>query len=361
VNFHARFTPDGPEPNDAQTFLEFWMQADDRTYKLREKELKTRTLGLKKLQTVVRRSRPIIRAALRDEISADVAARKIKQLVPDRDLAGKLFDHWQNAAAATSETVTRQKDKLARDEADLRRCERLQKANKSINRGLRVLAEGALAGDTDACRDLAGLAVDATRFLYFAERLHPEVVEREARARTVWPVLDSGEAGWEKDAARRVSKLDLGANLQFFRVRFRRARGTDANLPARLWAKAAVRVAEETRWRGLAAAQLVRDFGSAEAIDDFCLEAGWEIGKSPRWKRVVVALDAFSQISLPQWTPAIRQMIREEMPDFHTRPEWANQRRTAARNGRDSVGEIQNAILDDIVSALTRVAPEKRC
>jgi hypothetical protein len=49
------------------------------------------------------------------------------------------------------------------------------------------------------------------------------------------------------------------------------------------------------------------------------------------------------------------------MPDFHTQPEWANQRRTAVANERDSVGEIQNAILDDIVSALARLAPGKPC
>ncbi len=30
-------------------------------------------------------------------------------------------------------------------------------------------------------------------------------------------------------------------------------------------------------------------------------------------------------------------------------------------NGRGSVGEVQNAILDDIVSALARLAPESAC
>ncbi len=53
-------------------------------------------------------------------------------------------------------------------------------------------------------------------------------------------------------------------------------------------------------------------------------------------------------------------MIREQKPDFHTSPEWENQRNTARHRGRDTRGEIQNAILDDIVSALRRIAPSAK-
>ena len=50
-------------------------------------------------------------------------------------------------------------------------------------------------------------------------------------------------------------------------------------------------------------------------------------------------------------------LIREQVPDFHKAPVWESQRNTARRNCRDTRGEIQNAILDDIVSALRRLAP----
>jgi hypothetical protein len=56
----------------------------------------------------------------------------------------------------------------------------------------------------------------------------------------------------------------------------------------------------------------------------------------------------------------MRDMIRQQLPDFHTRPEWKNQRSTAAQGARNTVGEVQNAILDDIASALKRIAPPCR-
>jgi len=72
---------------------------------------------------------------------------------------------------------------------------------------------------------------------------------------------------------------------------------------------------------------------------------------------VVADLPGFSERSLPRWKPVIRAMIREQMPEFHKHSDWGNQRRTAAASGRDTPGEIQNAILDDICSALGRIAP----
>jgi hypothetical protein len=55
---------------------------------------------------------------------------------------------------------------------------------------------------------------------------------------------------------------------------------------------------------------------------------------------------------------AVRKLIREQMPDFQMRPEWSNQRNTAAASGRETPGEIKNAILDDITSALERLVPD---
>ena len=51
-------------------------------------------------------------------------------------------------------------------------------------------------------------------------------------------------------------------------------------------------------------------------------------------------------------------MIREQMSDFHARPEWSTQRNTAVVSGRKAPGEIKNAILDDITSALERLVPD---
>jgi hypothetical protein len=134
LNLHASFTPNGSEANDAGKFREFWQEAKERTQELRMKELRRRDTRMKKLQAAVRKTEPIVRRLLRNEISAEVAAQKIKPLVPDKDLAGELFDHWKKAAAATPATVARQKEKIGQDEADLRRCERLRKAGEAVHR-----------------------------------------------------------------------------------------------------------------------------------------------------------------------------------------------------------------------------------
>lgn len=356
-SLHARFTPDGPEPNDASAFRDFYLDAKARTQTLQAKDLKRRETRLKTLKDVERKAQPILRAFLRDEISPDEAVAKIKSLVPDKALAAELLDHWKMAVEATPESVAEGAEKIVCDEADLHRRTQLGKVDRTLHSSLWRLSEAAMSGDVDAAESLADAAISASAFLQMAERAHPEVFSRIARMRLSWPVLAPDEVGWEKSAARRVVSLELGADLQIFKVRFRSPRGTDANLPARLWAKAAVRVAEETRWRVFMLSQLTRDFGCSGDFADFCLDSEWSIARETKWGSTAATLPPFSQGSLPKWKPLVRQMIREEMPVFHLEPEWVNQRRTAEAAGRNSVGEIQNAILDDIVSALTKLAP----
>jgi hypothetical protein len=197
----------------------------------------------------------------------------------------------------------------------------------------------------------------AVRYLAFLERSQPELVGRIARQKAMWPLLTYGARGWERDAARYLSKLNLGADLAFLKVRLRQPRGAGIDLPARAWAKAAVRTIEETRLRLLLFARLIDEFGPPEAFADFCLEAGWGFGESARWVDDVAKLGKFSLEELPLWKSAVRNIIRQQIPDFHTRSEWSTQRASAIARGRGTPGEIKNAILDDIVSALERLVP----
>ena len=157
------------------------------------------------------------------------------------------------------------------------------------------------------------------------------------------------------------SDLNLGADLRVMRIRFRKAQGTDANLPARRWAKAAVRVAEETRWRRIVVGSIIRNFGSSDAFADFFVRAGWEFDDEPGWAKSVMELKPFAKESLPDWKPVVRKIIRDQVPDFHNLPEWQTQRNTAEASGKTTKGEVRNAILDDIMSALARLAPESPC
>ena len=221
-----------------------------------------------------------------------------------------------------------------------------------------ALKESVEEGSAEGAEALAEIAFQAVWFLQIGEQKKPELFRRAARATQFWPVMADHEPGWEKEALQRVSALELGADLKIYEVHFRKARGTDANLPARRWAKAAVRTIEATRLRLLSFGALIREFGSNQALADFCMVTGWQIGEQPEWVRKIAGLKRFSRESLPDWKLAVRKMIREQMSDFHARPEWSTQRNTAVVSGRKAPGEIKNAILDDITSALERLVPD---
>jgi hypothetical protein len=308
----------------------------------------------------MRKTGPILHKLLRGEISAESAIQKLKRLVPDKQLLRELFDVWDGVAKGTPELLARQKEERAREELAIAKSGRLLKARKAILAGLTTLFDMAAAGDARAADGLTEAAVQAARLLRFLEKKRPELVEPIARANLQWPVLASDEPGWEQEAVRRVTDLKLGTDMLPYRLHFRKARGADANLPARLWAKAAVRTIEATRCRCLSFGSLLHEFGSAGGMADFSLETGWDYGKHPEWMAEVADLKALSIETLPQWKRVVRKMIRQEAPDFHTRPEWATQRMSASARGRDTTGELQNAILDDIGSALERIAPPKQ-
>ena len=86
-------------------------------------------------------------------------------------------------------------------------------------------------------------------------------------------------------------------------------------------------------------------------------DRGMELGEFPQWVEDAFQLPAFCTGTAKDWGKVIREMIREQVAEFHTLPEWETQRNTARQGGRDGRGEIQNAILDDIMSALKGIAP----
>lgn len=357
-SFQARFTPDGPDATETTAFSDFWFAALDRIHRLKRKKLSHEKTQFAKLQAAKRKADPFLIKALRDEIPVELAAQKVKRLVPDKEMLLKLFDVWDKAVKATPEQVAKDKMDIERQEREIARSERFHKARNAIVSGLTILAEATDAGDAEAAKNLAEAAIQASVLLAIAEKKRPELLKPIARKEMMWPVLASEEVGWEKDAMRHIAGLKLGADRLTLNVRFRKARGTDANLPARLWAKAAVRTIEETQFRILSFGQVLRDFGSHKALADFCIETNWRIGEQPEWVRDTAGLGMFSHESLPRWKLVVRKMIREQVHNFHTRPDWTTQRNTAIANGRATRGEIQNAILDDITSALARLAPD---
>jgi len=357
----ARFTPNGPDLLDRMSFIEFRHEAYSYSLKIRAKEQAQREKRFKELVKAKRRTEPVIKKFLSDKLSPDAAARRIKRLIPNKRVAREVLDHWSHIVSVKLEDKAGQKERLAREEADIHRRGVLLKANRIIHDNIEVLCQAATGGDADAAKLLAEVAILATDLLHSVGDSQSELPREIARWQTKWPVFAFDEPGWQRRAEKQIQELDLGAELRIFRTRFRQARGADENHPARVWAKAVVRVVEETRLRMIAFSKIARDFGSSEALTDFVMETGWEYGRIAKWAEKLAELPIFSRQSLPSWKAIVRQIIREDLPDFHTAAEWANQRNTMEMNGRATVGEIRNAILDDIVSALSRLAPEEVC
>src|ERR1039458_1274567 len=357
VNLHGTFVPDGGHEKDHVAFFEFWLAGHGRLTALQNKDLRRRKAEFAKFRKFVGKVGPVFRQIMRNELSPAEAGQKIKLLVPDEKLRREVFDYWAKVYQTTPEQVEKSKKEIAQEEEQITHDEKILAASKTISHSVTQLHEMAVTGDEAAAKALLQAAYLPGLAVSSLEKQQRDMMERIARRETVWPVLTDGKPGWEKLAAERLTKLHLGADMTSFRVRFRQPRGAEVNLPARKWTKAAVRSIEDTRFRHLVFGGLLKGFESAGAMADFILETGWDYGDTPDWLGEVCKLEAFSMESLPAWKRAVRKMIRQQLPDFHERLEWATQRASAVARGRGTPGEIRNAILDDICSALERIAP----
>jgi len=160
-----------------------------------------------------------------------------------------------------------------------------------------------------------------------------------------WPVIARDEPGWERSAVGEIQQLELGKGLSVFKTRLKQVRGSDVNLPARRWAKSAVRTIDETRWRLPFFMELVKKLGGSDGWAEFAVRRNWDIAKLPGWVGSAMGLEPFSEKTFREWKAVVRQIIRESVPEFHLLPEWSTQRITCEANGRGTPGEIQNAIL----------------
>ena len=354
LRLHAPFTPPGTP--DSSGFAEF-LAFHELTYEARELRNKKRAKEVRaKERKLVERSKFIpkfgeaLRAFLADEIDAATVARRLRRICPDKKMQRELLDFF----AAPSPPPTMTAEEMAREQQDITRDERILHAWKKTTHAVDILGEHADAGEAEAIKNLSDVAEHAIQRLMLAEKRHPETARKVARGRMLWPLMARNEPGWEEEGLKRIERLELGKDLEFLRTPFRAARGTDENYPARQWAKAAVRALEETRRRF----QVFGDYG--EEFKELIFEQGVALAKSPDWVEGACRLPPLCKDTARQWGLVIREMIREQQPNFHSRPEWENQRNTARHSGRETRGEIQNAVLDDIVSALRRIAPSAR-
>src|SRR4051812_27487097 len=83
-NLHARFTPEGPEQMDSSAFLGFCFISFNQINKFKNKKLAEKKTEFAKFRNATKKTFPILFKILRDEISPELAAQKVKRLVPDK-------------------------------------------------------------------------------------------------------------------------------------------------------------------------------------------------------------------------------------------------------------------------------------
>lgn len=365
LRLYAPFSPPGADKRAATkelaAFLELYAAARSLRTTRKAEALREKELHFQKLSPVIEQTLETFRSRAAGTIDQETAQRKLREICPDEktrmEIIQFLWPILEERLDMTSEERAAQRagaeQALATKGEELEKRSELLEAWEQARLALEVVSSQVLAGGEKAIEDAAAIAEQAILLLVMAEKLHPAAVRRVAAGRMAWPLLGSREPDWARGAAVRIESLQLGSGPELFHTRFRQPRGSDENHPARQWAKQAVRVLEETRLRRAIYADYRSEF------EDLILEGKIDRTDFPGWVDAALKVPVFSSASARQWGQVIREMIREQAPDFHTAPEWSNQRNNAKRNCRDSRGEIQNAILDDIVSALSRLAPER--
>src|SRR5579864_9202609 len=119
LSFHARFTPEGPNPADLSSFAEFWLAAVDHIFKSENKRRSQDRARFAKFQAARDKVHPIMQRALRNELSVESAVRKIRRLVPDQKTLREIFDFWQKASRTTSEQAAEARKDIKQQEKDL--------------------------------------------------------------------------------------------------------------------------------------------------------------------------------------------------------------------------------------------------
>lgn len=356
---HAKFNPEGGKSEDVAGLRDLWIEVQHHVNREHGKELRKKEREQREFQDAVDKLMPIVQAVMEGKQDAEKSSDEVFRRVPDESMRTKVFDLFSKIIEGKVETRSREEIDTAS-----RRIAASDKAIKTSNTILNALirlSEAAEAGDEQAAEALLRAATSATVFLASAAHRNPERFKKLAGMTNMWPVMAENKPGWEKSAVEEMNELGLGEKLAFLKTRLRPVRGSDVALPARRWAKCAIRTIDETRWRFPLFVGMIRDLGGTEAWVSFASQYNWDIRPFPDWVKPAMALKEFSVATFDDWKVVVREIIREQTPDFHLRPEWVTQRATAAANGRTTPGEIQNAILDDIVSALKRLAPDKDC
>ncbi len=245
-------------------------------------------------------------------------------------------------APASGEPVRRTGAAIRREGAWLDR-------QNEVDKFTMTLVKAALKGDAAAAKHLQGIAQFATMQLLLACRAKPDVFRPVAQQATLWPVIASTNPKWRRIAEQTLSTLNFGSETLYARVK--PALAFDEHVPARRWARAAFETLEDNRCR-------LADPGEIERRLMFLrCDHEVQLRPVPPWAAAAGRLPPFSIRTAKKWAALSREMIRDEVPQLETHPDWAPVGRRFLHL-KTTAGLVRNKVLDAIGSAMCSLARE---
>jgi hypothetical protein len=209
-------------------------------------------------------------------------------------------------------------------------------------------------GDVEAAGLLYALATEATYEVMRLFLRHRKIFEQIAPERTLLPLLHSIHPGTAKVTAQMQAAARLGA-----RTRYARQIGSKAfflsDAPVNVYARAIITCIEMNE-------ELQPVCCQQYFWDEFDRQEGTKTLVLP-FPKYVRDLKKFPSPITPenvmQYWHKGKEIILEELPDFHLRPEWENYHYRKYAGGAKK-GAVQHAIFKDILAALQTIAGKNK-
>jgi hypothetical protein len=206
------------------------------------------------------------------------------------------------------------------------------------------------SNDVRAAEILYAIATLASREVLGLYLRHPDLFKQIAPRRNFLPSLFSIHPNTAKITAQMLRESQLGAQTPHARHTGSRAYFV-SDSPANIYARAIIKCVEFNR--------------ELEPVS--CQQYGWrKFDRKEHMQTIVLpfpdyveGLDSLPVPITPESVPAYwrkgKEIILEEMPDFHELPEWENYYRRRYKTGAKD-GAVRNAIFKDILVALKTIA-----
>jgi len=257
------------------------------------------------------------------------------------------------------ETVALENEQKRETEAlekEFARGEEMRKANRLALKAVATMLAGLEEKRKETAEGLLRLATWITFQLQRFYKGEPELFHGITDLTDSIPVIAGLNPNWASEAEENLRRLKVGGRRAESRLK-PIAYETEAYV-CRAWAREVVKCMDANRWVGISVAII------CEYLRETWKFVSYSV-KFPVWLLEIAKLHHFNRTTAKTWASVARLVIRDEIPNFHERPEFARIVSNIRGRFRDAPGKqvkrtgtIQNGILDKIGEAIESIAGE---